>query len=242
VLPILYESPSLLVVDKPSGLVVIPGRYEEASESLWRVLERDRGERLWVCHRIDRDTTGVVVFARTAAAHRSVSVAFERGLVRKRYLALVSGTLPADEGLIDTPLHPARRGKMRPATPAEEGALVAETHYGVLQRFALGDRELALVAIRPRTGRQHQIRVHLRSVGAPLAVDPLYGRASRLDPLPVAEGHTTPALERLTLHAAGLELACPSTGAPLTFEAPTPPDLAAWIAAAAPAELRARLG
>jgi tRNA pseudouridine32 synthase/23S rRNA pseudouridine746 synthase len=228
---VLYEDRDLLVVDKPAGLTVIPARDEPPEACLRFVLERARGERLWVVHRIDRDTSGVLLFARHAAAHRTLSLAFERHLVHKTYLAWTRGRPPSAQGRIDTPLHPARKGKMRPAREGEPGALASETGYTVRNAWCVGERTLACVEASPRTGRQHQIRVHLRSIETPLLVDPLYGGTARLEPGALGEG--SPALERLTLHAWRLALPHPREARTLHLEAPSPPDLAAleaWLA------------
>jgi len=215
---ILVEAPGWLAVDKPPGLTVIPARAEDPEHSLWRTLERARGERLWVVHRIDRGTSGVVLFARDAATHRIFSSAFERREVRKGYLALTRGVPAPLSGTIDVALHPARKGKMRPAGPGEAGALIAATDYVVFRRWDVPEGPVALVELFPRTGRQHQIRVHLRAIGTPLLVDRLYG-----SPRPAL------GLERLALHAASVSFPDPATGTEVTVEAPLAPDLQALV-------------
>ena len=215
---ILVESPGWLAVDKPPGATVVPARGEDPERSLWRTLERSRGERLWVVHRIDRNTSGVVLFARDAPTHRALSSAFEGREVRKRYLGVTRGIPEPLSGTIDIALHAARKGKMRPAAPGEAGALIAATDYGVYRRWDTTEGPVALVEIRPRTGRQHQIRVHLRAIGTPLLVDPLYGGPQ------AALG-----MERLALHAAALSFPDPVTGTDVTVEAPLAPDLRALL-------------
>jgi tRNA pseudouridine32 synthase/23S rRNA pseudouridine746 synthase len=215
---LLAEAPGWLAVDKPPGLPVIPARSEDPGHSLWRALESERAERLWVVHRIDRGTSGVVLFARDAATHRVFSSAFERREIRKGYLALTRGVPDPLSGTIDLPLHPARKGKMRPAAPGEAGALIAATEYAVFRRWNSSEGPIALVELFPRTGRQHQLRVHLRALGTPLLVDRLYG-----SPRPVL------GLERLALHAASITFPDPVTRTPETVEAPLAPDLAALI-------------
>ena len=133
--PLLYEDASMIAVSKPPGVVVIPARGEETGLCLQAALEASRGEKLWVVHRLDRDTSGVLLFARTAGEHRRLNGLFEGRQVQKRYLAWTRGAMPADEGVIDTPLHSARKGKMRPAAPNEEGALPSRTRYRVLRRW-----------------------------------------------------------------------------------------------------------
>ncbi len=229
--PLLYEDASMIAVSKPPGVVVIPARGEETGLCLQAALEASRGEKLWVVHRLDRDTSGVLLFARTAGEHRRLNGLFEGRQVQKRYLAWTRGAMPADEGVIDTPLHSARKGKMRPAAPNEEGALPSRTRYRVLRRWeGLKCGTLCAVELSPETGRQHQIRVHLRSVDAPLVVDPVYGRAAKVTNTDLGKDDDAVVLGRLSLHAAHIALTS-STGAPLSIEAPLPDDLVAWQAA-----------
>ncbi len=227
---VLYEDRDVLAVAKPAGVVVIPARHEEASLSLRKRLEEARGEALWVVHRIDRDTSGVVLFARNAAAHRALSLAFEGRRVAKTYLALTRGALTPPEGTLDVALHPARKGKMRPALAGEPGALEAVTDYLLRESWRTAVGDVSLVELRPRTGRQHQLRVHLRAVGAPLLVDPLYGRAQRVTARELGLDVDV-AVERLTLHALAIEAPRPDGGGVLRLEAPLEADLAALVAA-----------
>lgn len=237
--PLLYEDASMIAVSKPAGVVVIPARGGEEAPCLQAALEGLRGEKLWVVHRLDRDTSGVVLFARTAAEHRRLNGLFEGRRVQKRYLAWTRGAMPSDEGVIDAALHPARKGKMRPAAPGEEGALPSRTRYRVLRRWeGLACGTVSEIEASPETGRQHQIRVHLRSVDAPLVVDPTYGRAERVMDTDLGKTGAEVALGRLSLHAAHIALVA-DTGAALVIEAPLPDDLAAWQAALADAVQRA---
>src|SRR5262245_55963337 len=129
-LPLLEERPGWLAVNKPAGMLVIPGRSGE-EPSLWRQLEAERSERLFVVHRLDRDTSGVLLLARTAVAHRELSMAFEAGRIEKRYLALVRGRWEREER-VDVALVSARKGRMRAARPGEAGKL-AETRFRPLE-------------------------------------------------------------------------------------------------------------
>jgi tRNA pseudouridine32 synthase / 23S rRNA pseudouridine746 synthase len=223
---VLYEDESVVAVDKPAGRLVIPGRGAEET-SLREELEARFG-RLWVVHRLDRGTTGVLLFARSAEAHRAVNLAFDRGEPRKRYVALVAGT-PAAERRIDVPIAPARRGKMRPARPGDPRGKRALTVVRLLEAFPprpWAGGPLALVEALPETGRTHQIRVHLAAAGTPLAVDPDYGDEG---PLCGADGAVL--LARTPLHAARLELRHPLRSAALVLEAPLPADMAAALEA-----------
>ena len=228
---ILHETRDIVAVDKPPGVVVIPARDEPAGGSHRHRLERARGERLWVVHRLDRDTSGVVVFARNAETHRELSLAFERHAVEKTYLALTRGTPTPPEGVIDVPLHSARRGKMRPALARERGSLAAETKYLVQRVWMTRVGPVALVEAKPRTGRQHQIRVHLRWKDAPLLVDPLYGRAERITAQDLGLSENIPACERHTLHAAELVLPARGGEPSLRLVAPLAPDLGRLVRA-----------
>jgi tRNA pseudouridine32 synthase/23S rRNA pseudouridine746 synthase len=228
---ILFEDDAVLAVAKPAGIVVVPARNEDPAASLRHVLERERGERLWVVHRLDRDTSGVVLFARTADAHRALNTAFERHEARKTYWAVVRAAPPAVRGTIGVPLHGARKGKMRPASPGEEGAQAALTEYDVLGGWNLPALQPALLEVRPRTGRQHQVRVHLRSVGAPLLVDPLYGGSSTVTERGLGLAGERVLCSRLTLHALRLECPVPWQSEPLRVEAPIPEDLAGLLQA-----------
>lgn len=198
--------------------------------------------RLWVVHRIDRETSGVVVFARHVDAHRTLSRAFERRIVEKTYVGFAAGPLPGPGGRFEVPLHAARRGRMRPAAAGEADARAAVTDYVVRRRWSLGEHVLTLVELTPHHGRHHQIRVHLRSAGAPILFDPIYGRAI---PRAAFAGApcgrlalhalrlVLPSLAGLKLDAAGAEAPPGGTGAEtLVLEAPLAPDLVAlraWL-------------
>src|SRR5579871_2909049 len=195
---LLLDNVDCLAVNKPAGMTVIPARGEPPEASLQHRLQAQLGARLWVVHRIDRDTSGVVLFARNAEAHRELSMAFEERRVEKTYLAFVAGDLR--DGTIDVPLHAARKGKARPARANEPGAREAITDVRVLCRWAREEMHAALVEARPSTGRLHQIRVHLRYAGAPILFDPLYAPRAAL------EAFADAPCKRLALHAARVAL------------------------------------
>ena len=235
-LHILYEDEDLLAVNKPAGMLVVPGGGVEPEPTLLALVAEHlapHGERPYVVHRLDRGTSGVILFARHAAAHRELNLAFDHRRVAKKYVALVAGDLEGD-GLINVPLHPARRGKMRPAHRGEVGQS-SRTHWKVVERFT----RYTLLEIKPLTGRQHQIRVHLKSIGHPLAVDPHYGRKQPLtarDLQPFAPDDA-PVLARTPLHATWLRLPAlrqqpgqagvphPTRKERVIIEAPWPEDL-----------------
>jgi tRNA pseudouridine32 synthase/23S rRNA pseudouridine746 synthase len=217
----LYEDADLVVVDKPAGVPVIPAPGVAPGTSLRDRVASALGGRMWVVHRLDRDTSGVVAFARSAEAHRVLSMAFEGRQVGKQYVALVAGTPSPPHATIAIHLHEARRGKTRPARPDEPGAREAETAYDVTRAWVSGTWSVARVVAAPITGRHHQIRVHLKAIGTPILGDRHYGPAAALD-LPVP---------RLALHAARIDVPHPATsGRRVVAESPWPTDLAALTA------------
>jgi len=197
-LEVLFTDDLIAAVAKPPGRIVVPGRG--ANEQTVRQEAEAQLGPLWVVHRLDRGTSGVLLFARTAAAHRELCGAFEHHEVAKRYLALVRGVLTGDRR-IDAPV-----------------AGRASTTF--LRLFAAFPPGVSLVEAFPASGRTHQIRVHLAHAGHPLLVDPDYGDAP---PWRAPGGGAV--LERTPLHAASLELLHPSSGAPMRIEAPLPPDM-----------------
>lgn len=222
-----YEDAALVIVDKPAGTTVVPAPGMPDGTCLRDRVATALGTAVWVVHRLDRDTSGLVAFARDAGAHRALSMAFERRDVTKGYRALVLGLPEPRAGTIDIALHDARKGKSRPAHPGEAGARQASTGYAVARSWRLGDRVASEVALTPRSGRHHQLRVHLRAIGTPILGDAVYGgrevRASPAVPVP-----------RLALHAESLDLPHPGHGRRVVATAPWPADLArvtAWLEA-----------
>ena len=196
---VLFEGAGVLAVDKPAGMLVIPGRAEDAAPSLRERLEAELRRKVYVVHRLDRDTSGVVVFALEPQAHRTLSMAFEEGRVRKRYLALVEGRLETPRE-VDAALAPARKGRMRVARPGEDGK-PSQTRVRPVEVFA----SASLVEAEPLTGRTHQIRVHLLSQGHPLLVDHQYGREEPWTERELGGAGEGVVLARTPLHAARLE-------------------------------------
>jgi RluA family pseudouridine synthase len=223
--PILLLDDSVVAVDKPSGIAVIQERHDRDAPTLLRLVEAQIGD-TFVVHRIDKETSGVVLFARTSEAHRDLSMQFEHGTVRKTYLALLEGAPEGDEGIIDLPIASAR-GRMKIGA----GGKPATTHYRVVRRF----RGYSFVEAHPATGRQHQIRVHFAAIGHPLVVDSLYGNRagfllsefkSRYRPAGEIE---RPLIGRLSLHAAELSFDHPVDRSRVTVAAPLPDDFAATL-------------
>ena len=223
-LALLYEDAALVIVDKPAGVPVIPAPGWPLEVTVQGRVADHLGARLWVVHRLDRDTSGVLAFARTAAAHRALSLAFERREVRKTYRALVAGVPPAS-GAIDLALHDARRGKTRLASPGEPGARDARTEYRTLRSWPAHGHPVSMLELDPHSGRHHQIRVHLRAIGTPVLGDALYGRG--IPALP--DGAPSVAL---ALHACALDVPHPEQERRVRVESGWPPHLAAltgWL-------------
>ncbi len=214
-LEIVYEDEHLLVVDKPAGLVVHPARgHREGtlSQLLAGVAAGGEPERAGIVHRLDRETSGLLVVARSEEAHRLLQRAIGERRVEREYLALVEGRPPARSGTIEAPIGRDPRVRTRKAVggdfPRE-----ARTRFELERALP----EYSLLRVRLDTGRTHQIRVHLQAIGHPVAGDPEYGTAGMLG------------LERQFLHAARLAFEHPFTGAPLELRSPLPADLAAAL-------------
>jgi tRNA pseudouridine32 synthase/23S rRNA pseudouridine746 synthase/23S rRNA pseudouridine955/2504/2580 synthase len=224
VIPILWSGPGLVAVDKPAGLPVIPGRSAEAGPPLRERLESQLGRQVWVVHRLDRDTSGVLLLALDAETHRAASLAFERGKADKRYLALVSPPL-AGPVRVDAALVPVRRSRMRVAQLGEEGK-PAVTELAPVDTFG----DVALVEARPLTGRTHQIRVHLRHAGAPLLVDAQYGRPESVTERQLGGASDAVVLARTPLHASRLVFPGGEGLPAVDVSAPLPEDMARALA------------
>jgi 23S rRNA pseudouridine1911/1915/1917 synthase len=213
-LSILYEDASVVAVDKPAGMVVHAGAGIYSGTLVNALLHRFSGLsgvggplRPGIVHRIDKDTSGVLLVALNDGAHRNLAAQFSSRRIEKVYLALVCGS-PPEHGRIESPIErdPVRRTKMTTRTGRGRTAL---TEYRVLRRY----RGFTLLEVRIHTGRTHQIRVHLASIGHPVAGDRLYG-AAPLKGVP-----------RFFLHAHRVGFISPATGAPVMIESPPPADL-----------------
>jgi len=224
-LRVLHQDESLIVIDKPAGLTVHPGAGRPTGTLVHRLLahfpdlEGVGGPgRPGIVHRLDKDTSGVLVVARTQAAYRSLQEAFSSRRVDKRYLALVYGAPEPPDGRVDAPIgrHPDRRTRMA-VRPDGRSAL---SRY----RTLAAARGLALLEVDIATGRTHQIRVHLKSIHHPIVGDPTYGEArwKSLDP---RVRRPLSAFPRPALHAWTIAFDHPATGARVAFEAPVPDDL-----------------
>ncbi len=223
-LDVLYEDEDLIVVDKPAGMVVHPSPGHSSGTLVHALLHHCRDlagiggvERPGIVHRLDRGTSGVMVAAKSDASHRHLAEQFHEHAVDRVYCAVVRGTPGADEGRVDRAIgrHPRDRKRMsvRGASPRE-----ARTAWRVARRFPASQR--AALDVFPETGRTHQIRVHLASIGLPIVGDTVYGRSRRRG----AE------LARPALHAAVLGFVHPRSGKVMRFAAPLPSDLKLLLA------------
>jgi 23S rRNA pseudouridine1911/1915/1917 synthase len=225
-LEILYEDEDIIVIDKPAGMVVHAGAGHESGTLVNALLHRfDRLSsgssdlRPGIVHRLDKETSGVLVVARTDKAHQALSSQFRNREVEKVYLALVHGRMKTPAGRIDTPISrdPVRRLRMTTKLATGRPAL---TEYRVLEELGT----LTFLEVRIGTGRTHQIRVHLASSRHPLVGDRLYGAPAHIPGLPL--------LDRFFLHSHRLGFTLPGTGERVTFESPLPPELFDFLQAA----------
>ncbi|HAV22202.1 MAG: hypothetical protein A2X67_00810 [Ignavibacteria bacterium GWA2_55_11] len=222
---VLIEDGHILALNKPSGLLVLPDRYDEAKANLIGLLTSAEPE-MYVVHRLDRETSGVIVLAKTKDAHASLNAQFEARSTSKVYHAVCKGEAEADEGIIDMPLseHSHVRGKMRPDMKNGKDSI---TSYRVLERFD----GFVSVEARPKTGRTHQIRVHLAQSGMPIVGDGMYGDGVPFKLSAIKRGYKEgeepekPLLERTALHAYLLTFRHPASGEEMTLEAPLPKDM-----------------
>jgi tRNA pseudouridine32 synthase / 23S rRNA pseudouridine746 synthase len=203
-LVVLYEDRHIIVIDKPAGLLSVPGKLEGREDCLVSRLQAERWDAL-VVHRLDCDTSGVIIFARTKTAQGFLGQEFEKRRARKTYTARVHGVMAGDSGHVDLPLCVDWPNRPRQMVSQEMGK-PAQTDWHVIGRSVDETR----VSLHPLTGRSHQLRVHMLSLGHPIVGDQIYATDfPRLAP-------------RLMLHATELTLHHPETKAPITFYAPIP--------------------
>lgn len=227
---ILYEDEAIVVVNKPSDFLTVPDRFHHHLPSLFQYL-KEKNDDTFIVHRLDKETSGLVCFAKTKEAHRNLSMQFENRSVQKIYLALLTGVVANDSGIIDKPIAESmtRRGKMIIAKRGKPSV----THYKVLEFF----KNFTLVEADIKTGRTHQIRVHFKEIGHPLAVDSLYGSQDAFLLSSIKRNkynknkhqEERPLMSRTSLHAHRLTLTHPVTNEEMTFESELPKDFAAVL-------------
>jgi tRNA pseudouridine32 synthase/23S rRNA pseudouridine746 synthase len=201
-LKILHSDAAFVAVDKPAGLLCVPGRGADKQDCLYHRVLEPFPDALMV-HRLDMDTSGLVLFARSPEAQRNLSMQFEKREIAKTYIAIVAGVIEQNAGMVDFPLRKdmAHRLPPRHVVDCVRGKQ-AITEWQVLERMEGATR----IALFPRTGRSHQLRVHMQAIGFPILGDPIYGTRAA----------------RLMLHAQTLELRHPVSGEPLRLESPAP--------------------
>ena len=219
-LVVLYEDADIIAIDKPAGMVVHPAAGHSSgtlvNAILWHFPDIEgvgEGGRPGIVHRLDKDTSGIILVAKNARAHWHLQAQFKERTVDKTYLALVHGHVSPERGLIDAPIgrHPRHRKRMA-IVPAAKGR-AAQTEYEVVAYYDV----TTLLAAHPLTGRTHQIRVHLASIGHPVVGDRVYGRRDAYK------------LGRHFLHAHRLRFRRPSDDAIIELESPLPPELQALL-------------
>jgi 23S rRNA pseudouridine1911/1915/1917 synthase len=234
IIQIIHVDDSILIVNKPAGLLVIPDHWNPEALNLVDILQKrlkkivSTNSELYVVHRIDKDTSGLVILARSPEIHRYFNDEFSHNRIKKSYLAIVNGVPIENRGKIDAPILYSGKGKViihpngKPST----------TEFTVQERF----KHYTLLQVNPLTGRTHQIRAHLKSIGHPLAIDPIYGIRSELNIFDVKwrarkkeEEHQSSLISRLSLHAWRLEFSHPGDGRMVHYQIEPPKDFRALL-------------
>jgi 23S rRNA pseudouridine1911/1915/1917 synthase len=247
-LEILFEDADLAVVNKPAGMMVHAGAGHEVEDErgkgtmvnallhhLTNLSQSEDELRPGVVHRLDRQTSGLLVVAKNDVAHQKLSEAFAQRETTKQYLALVQGRMKTDKGSINTPISRDVNRRTRMTTRRSDGR-TALTHWKVKERLTTPWGEFSLLEVKIETGRTHQIRAHMSSIGHPVVGDTLYGAAAEIKQVPAARQKTTQKatgrtlqLKRNFLHAARLGLRHPRSGEWIEWEAPLPEELEAFL-------------
>ncbi len=227
---IIHEDEFLVVANKPPYLRTLPDRYRKDLPNVLEFFRNKYGE-IFIVHRLDMETSGIIILAKTKEAHKHLNQQFENRTIDKSYLTLVEGNGFPENGRIEKAIatHPSSN-RMKVSVKGKPSI----TEYKMVEQF----QNFALVEAKILTGRMHQIRVHFESIGFPLAVDSIYGRREKLSILDIKKGkiksgkdaaEVRPLIERSTLHSWKIEFEHPNSGERISFEAEPPKDLRATI-------------
>lgn len=229
-LDILFEDDDLIIVNKPAHTLSIPDRFSPEKPNLLSLLKQ-RFEEVFVVHRLDKETSGVMCFAKNEAAHKHLSQQFENRSVQKFYLTIVEGHPEPSKGVIEKPIakHPHKGGQMT----IHRSGKMAVSAYEVIQKF----KHFSLVKVNIKTGRTHQVRIHMKALGHPLVVDVIYGKRAAFYLSEIKQRRyrlgkdqeERPLLSRSALHAHQLTIQHPTTLETMTFEANMPKDMSAVL-------------
>ncbi len=223
----LFEDDDLIVLDKPSGILTLPDRFNKSLLSLKSYLEK-KYHKIYPVHRLDKDTSGVILFTKNSNSHKLLSQQFDNNQIQKYYHAFVSGRLPEDISEIDIPLmpNPSKSGTMIPSVRGKNSLTLIK----IIESFRISK----LIECQLLTGRQHQIRVHLSAIGYPLLVDPIYGNSDVFYLSMIKRNYKlkkntteTPLISRLTLHSFKLKFIHPVTNEEMEIQSEYPKDLKA---------------
>ncbi len=227
---IIHQDEALVIVNKPPDFLTVPDRFAHKLPNLYTQLKEKFGE-IYIVHRLDKETSGIICFARTEESHKALCRQFEQRETRKIYLTLVQGHLQNKEGVIDVPL---AKDEFRPGrmTVARKGK-PSITAYKVIEEF----KDYSLIEANIKTGRQHQIRVHFKSLGHPPAIDPIYAKKDSIRLSEIKRKYTQsgrgkterPLMSRTTLHAHSLTFTHPLTLESVTHKADLPKDFKALL-------------
>lgn len=227
---IVYEDEAIIAINKPSQILVIPDHWDPNKPSIISMLQdRYPENKIYIIHRLDKDTSGIVLFARTEQAHKYLNQQMEQRQVEKIYSAIVKGEVTED-GFIDLAIDtsPGSKGRMMIRKKGKKSL----TEYKVIERF----KGFTYLKVIPKSGRTHQIRVHLYAIGYPLAIDPLYGNNQPIFLSKLKRNYRfkldqeeRPLIDRLTLHAAEIGFTHPGTGEPVRIATELPKDMRAIL-------------
>ncbi len=226
---IIFENDEFVAVNKESGILTIPDRHDETQSSLYKILTQKYGK-IFIVHRLDRDTSGLILFAKNEVTHKYLSQLFEQRNIQKKYLGIVRGSMPEKNGSINEPIaeHPVKKGVM---TVSKKGK-PSLTNYEVLEDYGI----YSLVQFEIQSGRTHQIRVHTKFIGHPIISDEVYGDGKPIllssfkkkYKLSENELEERPLISKLALHSASLHFT-DSHKKEFFFEAPLPKDMKALL-------------